>query len=205
MSHNEQDAEIDKSPRTVLFYGMSGAGKGTQARLLVDQLQTKRGTHFVEVGQLLRNYAANEGTYGAYMVRKTIDEGNLVPPSISAYLWSGKLLKSVTANDNVVFDGAARSIDEAKLFDKTLKWLGRDYTIFILEIDAAIAKERAIARGESREDDNDEAMQKRLAWFKEDTMPAIEYMKEQGADVYHIDGGKSIEEVQVEILSKLHL
>jgi len=199
------NSEVDKSPRTVLFYGMSGAGKGTQARLLVDKLQKKRGTHFVEVGQMLRDYAANAGTYGAYIVRKTIDAGKLVPPSISAYLWSGKLLKSVTAKDNVVFDGAARSIDEAKLFDKTLKWLDRDYTIFILEIDGQVAKERAIARGENRADDTEEAMQKRLAWFKEDTMPAIEYMQTQGAKVYHIDGSKSIDEVHAEILEKLGL
>ncbi len=201
MSNND----INKKPRTVLFYGMSGAGKGTQARLLVDKLQQKRGTHFIEVGQMLRDYAANAGTYGALKVRETIDNGQLVPPSISAYLWSGKLLKSIRAKDNVVFDGAARSIDEAKLFDKTLKWLGRDYSIFILEIDGETAKQRAIARGENRADDTDEAMQKRLAWFNEQTMPAIDYMSEQGADVYHIDGGKSIDDVQAEILAKLDL
>jgi len=199
------NSDINKKPRTVLFYGMSGAGKGTQARLLVDKLQQKRGTHFIEVGQMLRDYAANAGTYGALKVRETIDGGNLVPPSISAYLWSSKLLKSIRAKDNVVFDGAARSIDEAKLFDKTLKWLGRDYSIFILEIDGETARDRAIARGEDRVDDTDEAMQKRLAWFKNDTMPAIDYMSEQGADVYHIDGGKSIDEVHAEILAKLDL
>jgi len=194
-----------KTPKTVLFYGMSGAGKGTQARLLVDQLQKKRGTHFIEVGQMLRDYAANAGTYGALKVRETIDNGGLVPPSISAYLWSGKLLKSINAKDNVVFDGAARSIDEARLFSKTLDWLGREYSIFILEIDGQVAKERAIARGEDRADDTEEAMQKRLAWFKEDTMPAIEYMQTQGASVYHIDGSKSIDEVHAEILEKLGL
>jgi len=48
-------------------------------------------------------------------------------------------------------------------------------------------------------------MKKRLAWFKEDTMPAIEYMQTQGAKVYHLDGAKSIDEVHSNILEKLAL
>ncbi len=201
MSNNE----TNKSPRTVLFYGMSGAGKGTQARLLVDKLNEKRNTHFVETGQLLRDYAQHAGTQGARRIRETIDGGSLVPQAVSAYMWSGVLLKSVGSKHNVVFDGAARSIGEAKLFHGMLEWLGRDYDIFILEIDAQTARERAAARGEDRADDTDKAMSKRLAWFNEQTMPAIGYMSEQGAKVHHIDGSKSIEEIHQEILSKLNL
>ncbi len=196
---------VDTSPRTVLFYGMSGAGKGTQARLLVDKLNKKRNTHFLETGQLLRDYAKNAGTEGARHVKDTIDSGGLVPPAVSAYMWSGVLLKSVGSNHNVVFDGAARSIGEAKLFNGMLEWLNRDYSIIILEIDGDTAKQRSADRGENRVDDTDEAMVKRLAWFKEQTMPAIEYMSELGANVYHIDGGKSIDEVHQDILEKLGL
>lgn len=194
-----------KIPKTVLFYGMSGAGKGTQSRLLVEKLNKKVNTHFVETGQLLRDYAQHAGTFGAKRIRETIDAGRLVPQAVSAYMWSGVLLKSVRDDDNVVFDGAARSLKEAELFHGMLKWLGREYSIFILEIDAQTAKQRAIDRGEYRADDNDEAMAKRLKWFNKETLPAIEYMKAQGAKVYHIDGGESIDKVHQEILNKLQL
>jgi adenylate kinase family enzyme len=195
----------DKKPRTVLFYGMSGAGKGTQSRLLVERLNKKVSTHFVETGQLLRDYASHAGTFGARRIRDTIDAGGLVPQAVSAYMWSGVLLKSVRDDDNVVFDGAARSLKEAELFHGMLEWLGREYTIFILEINADTAKRRAVARGEGRADDNDEAMTKRLAWFNEQTLPAIEYMRGQGAQVYHINGAKDIDTVHQDILDKLDL
>ena len=197
--------EVNKKPRTVLFYGMSGAGKGTQARLLVAKLREKRNTHFIETGQLLRDYAEHAGTYGARKINETISAGELVPQAVSAYMWSGILLKSVGEVDNVVFDGAARSIDEARLLQGMLHWLGREHDIFILEIDSKTARDRAIARGEGRSDDNNDAMSKRLKWFNDKTMPAIDYMQEHGARVHHIDGARSIEEVHKEILDKLEL
>jgi adenylate kinase family enzyme len=120
-------------------------------------------------------------------------------------MWSGILLKSVEENHNVIFDGVARSVKEAELFHDMLEWLGRDYDIFVLEIDSKTAKERAIARKDGRADDTDDGMSNRLNWFKEQTMPAIEYMSEQGARVYRIDGSRSIREIHTEILSKLGL
>jgi adenylate kinase len=195
----------EKKARTVLFYGMSGAGKGTQARLLVAKLDEDRNTHFIETGQLLRDYAKKAGTYAARCIRKTIDGGHLVPQAVSTYLWSGILLKSVGEHHHVVFDGAARSLDEARLFDGMLTWLGREYDIFVLEIDTETAKERAVARGEGRADDTKEGMKNRLDWFREQTMPAINYMEERGASVHHLDGSKSIEEIHAEIVAKLNV
>lgn len=195
----------NKQVKTVLFYGMSGAGKGTQARLLVDRLNKEQSTHFIETGQLLRDYASHAGTFGARRIRETIDAGQLVPQAVSANMWSNIMLKSVTDHDHVVCDGAARSIDEARLFHGMLEWLKRDYDIFLLEIDGETARARAVARGEGRADDNDEAMKNRLAWFREKTMPAIDFMKEQGARVHMIDGGKSIEDVHKDILTALRL
>ncbi len=193
------------TPKTILFYGMSGAGKGTQAKLLIEKLRKDRATHFIEVGQMLRDYAKKHDTYGAQTVRETINAGGLVPPAVSSHLWSGVLLNEINANDNVVIDGAARSVPEAKLLNDMLSWMKREYTIFILEVDAQTALQRAIARGENRADDTQEAMEKRLEWFKNDTMPAIEYMESQGATVHRIDGSKSIEEVHTDIITKLDL
>ncbi len=196
---------ISDTPKTVLFYGMSGAGKGTQAKLLVKKLQEINNTHFIETGQLLRDYATKAGTCGAMRIKETIDSGHLVPQAVSSYMWSGILLKSVGAHHNVVFDGAARSIREAELFHDMLVWLGREYTIFVLEIDKELARERAIERGEGRVDDNDISMKNRLKWFTEQTLPAIEYMKTLGAKVYYINGAESVGDIHKEILDKLNI
>lgn len=154
---------------------------------------------------MLRDYASKHDTFGARRVRETINAGMLVPPIVAASLWSDALLNEVHENDHVILDGAARSVPEATLLHDMLHWMNRDCTIFILEVDAQTALERAVARGESRSDDTKEVMEKRLSWFKDKTMPAIEYMKERGATVHHINGGGSIDEVHNDIVSLLEV
>jgi len=54
----------------------------------------------------------------------------------------------------------------------------------------------------TRDDDNPEAIRKRLAYFKKDVQPTIDYYEKQDR-LIKIDGTKSIEEVYNDIKKKI--
>jgi adenylate kinase family enzyme len=68
------------NPKTFLFFGKSGCGKGTQAKLLLDYLHTidpSRQVEYIETGSKLRDFSREVGLT-AQMTNKVMSEGGFL-------------------------------------------------------------------------------------------------------------------------------
>ena len=83
-------------PKTVVFFGISGAGKGTQIHLLRKFLEEKdvmrHALHF-DMGVGLREMAQTP-TMLAVKVKKIMAEGGLVPSFVCSYVLTDFLVRS---------------------------------------------------------------------------------------------------------------
>lgn len=188
-----------------IFYGRSGSGKGTQAKLLIDQLRASgRDVLFIETGKLIRDFAAKQ-TYLAGRVGVTISQGELLPPFIPVYLWSSALVESLAGEEDAVFDGVARRAEEIPLLASALIYCGFETAHVIhLDVSEEWATERLLSR--ARGDDDRNSIAHRMAWYETDVAPAIAATR--GRDPFRyvrINGEQTISQVHQEIVEKLGL
>ena len=94
-----------------LLFGPPGAGKGTQAKLMVE----KYNFHHVSTGDLLRKEIAAETELGK-IAKQLIDNGNFVDDSIVV-----EMIKNEIANNpgvtGFLFDGFPRTVAQAEILD----------------------------------------------------------------------------------------
>ncbi len=193
------------TPITVIFFGIQGAGKGTQARLLRKYLDenTRRKTLYLETGQLLRNFAEKDG-YTNKLVDDVISHGELLPSFMPTYVLGKELANSFTGEEHLIFDGAARRKDQATMIDSILRLYKRTpYHVIILDIPEELAIERMLGRG--REDDTKESIQKRIAWTKEHEAEILEKFEHFNCTIHTIDGSKPIADIQKDIYNALNI
>ncbi len=216
----------DKKPLNIILLGISGSGKGTQAAKLVKKFNLK----YIGTGELLRSFVKKE-SFAAQKLKSELKKGNLVPTWFAFYLWLDELMK-VPAHQGVIFDGSPRKMQEAKFLDEVLSWYERDNVkvlfikvseqevlnriskrrvcsecgeIFIIDDDSKKECEKCGGELVMRIEDQDkEAVFKRMQWFKEEVMPVIEHYKKKG-NLIIINGEQPIEDVFQEILDKLNL
>lgn len=111
----------------VVFLGLPGAGKGTQAALLKDET----GLAHITTGELFRENI-RAGTELGKKVKEIVESGALVPDEITISL----LLERMKADDcakGVMFDGFPRNTVQAKALDSALDEQGKaiDMAIYI--------------------------------------------------------------------------
>jgi adenylate kinase len=194
-------------PQTFIFFGPSGCGKGTQAKLLMDELKNKdpeRNILYVETGQRFREIAQGN-SLTAQKIKEIMQKGELAPVFLPIWIWTGLLMENVTGNEHLFMDGMSRRLVEANVLDSALKFYDRkNLTVLSFEVSDEWAKK--LMRGRGRADDTEEEMNKRLAWYKENTVPAIEYFKnDPDYKFISVNGEHTIEEVHREIMEKVGL
>ncbi len=195
-------------PQTFVFFGRSGCGKGTQAKLLIEKLSKKDKTLsviYIETGKLIRDFIANNVGFTRDLVKDLYDKGGLQPEFVPVSLWADYLIKNMTPQSHVVCDGVARRPAEATIFDSTMKFYGRNIPhIIFIDVTPEWATERLLGRG--RSDDDGEEIRKRMSWFDENVMPSIRFFENNKDYHFHnIKGGKSIEEVHADIIKTVDL
>lgn len=193
------------SSKSLLFFGPSGAGKGTQVKLLMDKLNSidDRGVVYVEMGALLREMVS-EGTYSGNLTKQIIEQGALMPGFMPVYLMTQKFVHAFTGNQHIIADGAVRRPDQARAWHDAMEFYGRsNYEIVLMELSDKSIMERLLARG--RNDDTEEAISKRIGWYHDEVKPLLSIFEEKGATIHHIDGEPTVPEIHADIVKTLGL
>ncbi|MDE1874560.1 MAG: nucleoside monophosphate kinase [Patescibacteria group bacterium] len=195
------------APYTVLFFGKSGAGKGTQAALLIktfERLDSTKRTIYVETGQRFRSFVDTSGSYMARRIKEVMVAGKFLPPFIPIWTWTQFFVDEIkTGDENMVFDGVCRQPEEAPVLDSALQFLGRGKPVVILlDIHHDKVTKRLLERG--RFDDTKERIAERLRSFEKEAMVVINLLKASpNVRFVTIDGDQTIEKVHEDILKTL--
>lgn len=193
------------TPQTFIFFGPSGSGKGTQAKLLIDKIKEKDSSKpvlYVETGQKLRDFAT-EASFAAREAKNIMESGGLLPEFLPIWIWTEYFIRHVAGDEHLVLDGLSRRAHEAPILDSAMKFYKRENP-FVISIDLPreVAADRL--RNRKRSDDTNLDIEKRLDWYDENVLPAIEYFKRNSYYRFiSIDGNQSVEVVHQEILNKI--
>ncbi|SFD59938.1 Adenylate kinase [Sulfitobacter brevis] len=184
----------------IILLGPPGAGKGTQARHLVE------GRNMVQLstGDMLRE-AKDSGTEMGNMVAGVMARGELVTDEIVIGLIREKL-ESDTTHDGFIFDGFPRTLEQADALTKLMASQGKTLDAVVeMRVDDEALVERITARStcancgevynditkpipangkctscgstefKRRADDNEESLKTRLMAYYKQTSPLIGY------------------------------
>jgi len=195
-----------EKPLTVLFYGPSGSGKGTQAKLLQEFLRdndSSRQSEYVETGALVRSFMETSG-YSQELVRDAVGKGGLLPSFIPVYLWTKVLIEQLDGSEHLLLDGLARREQTTDILDGALRFYGRhDYVVISFELSEQSIRDRLHGRGRG-DDANESSVDEKLRWYREEVVPAIASIEKLGATVHRIDAEPSIEDIHKTVLETLH-
>jgi adenylate kinase len=161
----------------IVMFGPPGAGKGTQAALLVE----KYGLAHLSTGEMLRE-EIKRGTPLGEEVKQLMANGHLVSDEIVFELLRGRLDESKTSK-GFIFDGFPRTTKQAEMLDRVMvdHDMKINLTILLLLDDSTIIK-RILHRAEieGRADDADvNIVHTRIKNYNEQTAVVIDYYKAQ--------------------------
>lgn len=179
----------------LVFFGIQGSGKGTQAKKLAAEF----GYDIFEAGGELRKIAASGSKLGE-TVKSYIDQGHLVPHEIIMEVVKAAVGMRPTST-KILFDGIPRDLDQMRDFDAIMKAAGRDFRCIHFLLDANEAEKRILgrAKAEGRADDaNTEIIRRRMGTFSGKTLPVIEKYV-QAKKVAEIRADRGVDEVYLEL------
>jgi len=187
-------------PVNLILLGPPGAGKGTQAQLLVEQ----RNMVQLSTGDMLRA-AKDSGTEMGNRVAEVMARGELVTDEIVIGLIEEQLTTAKGAG--FIFDGFPRTLAQADALGELLEKTGQGLSAVIeMQVnDEALvgrilnrAAEAKAAGKEARADDNEESLKLRLMEYYKKTSPLIGYYHAKG-NLQSIDGLAQIDDVAASI------
>ncbi|WP_431298426.1 adenylate kinase [Tabrizicola sp. BL-A-41-H6] len=173
----------------IILLGPPGAGKGTQAKRLVDA----RGMVQLSTGDMLRE-AKTSGTEMGRRVAEVMERGQLVTDDIVIGLIDEKLAQG--SKGGFIFDGFPRTLKQADALADLLarRGLALDAVIELVVDDAALvgrivrrAEDARLAGEPVRRDDTPEVFEVRLREYYKNTAPLIGYYWAK-RDLVQLDG-----------------
>lgn len=210
----------------LILFGPPGAGKGTQAKKMVDLY----GIPQISTGDILRANV-REGTELGLAAKAYMDKGELVPDEVLIGIIKNRL-KEPDCEKGFILDGYPRTKPQADALAALLDEINKPIDVVLnLEVPDEELVERISGRlmcnncgasyhrtfnppkkegvcdtcgGElfQRADDREEAVQNRLNVYKKQTQPLIDYYAEKGILVT-LEGTKDINEVFEDIKAVL--
>jgi adenylate kinase len=188
----------------IILLGAPGAGKGTQAVMLVEKMKLVQ----VASGDLFRK-ALQQKTDLGMKAKSYMDRGQLVPDEITIQMVLERLAAPDVKN-GAILDGFPRNIKQAEALDKALekqskkidkvvyikvgekelikrlsgRWICRQCQAPYHEVDSPPKVKGKCDRcgGElyQRDDDKAETVKKRLEVYFKETSPLIDYFRKAG-------------------------
>jgi adenylate kinase len=187
------------SARRLLLLGPPGAGKGTQAQLLVERL----GIPQISTGDMLRAAVAAGSEVGR-QAKSYMDAGKLVPDAVVIGVAEQRLGRP-DAKQGFILDGFPRTAAQAEALDRMLPTLGCGLERCVaLTVDEDELVKRLLRRAEleGRSDDNETSIRTRMREYREKTAPLIAYYRGRGV-LREVDGLGEIEDVARRIAKAL--
>jgi adenylate kinase len=190
----------------LILLGGPGAGKGTQAKKLIDKYHIPQ----ISTGDILRA-AVKEGTPMGKKAKEFMDAGKLVPDEVVIGIVEDRL-KQPDCQKGFILDGFPRTVPQAQALDAALSKMGSrlDHVVSI-DVDEEALVERLTGRrtcknvpcGQmfhikftppkkagvcdkcgtelyQRDDDNETTVRSRLATYNQATKPLIDYYSTKG-------------------------
>ena len=179
----------------LILFGPPGAGKGTQAKYLVNKLNGFQ----ISTGDMLRDEIQKDTEIGKKIIND-MNDGKFVNDEIV-----NKLIKKVIFDprkkNKLIFDGYPRSLSQAKNLDELLNNSDQniDY-IFFLNVNKTTIMKRIEKRKilEKRLDDDSATILKRYDTYMETTRPVLDFYS-KNPKFNEIDGTLKIEEITAKI------
>jgi len=191
--------------KTVIFIGPQGSGKGTQIEKLKAVLESRDRRRVVDIqtGRRFRALAATQETYAEDKIAATLGTGVLQPDFITTVLWGKAMLDQLDNKSHLLIDGFPRTIGQVPDLEDAFAFFDRTF-VEVINIDTPEDVVRARMTGRARADDTTESIEERLRWYREDTLPVLDYYRNRpDTMVYDIDGTKDIDAVHLEIVKAL--
>lgn len=212
----------------IVLLGAPGAGKGTLAGALKDQL----GVHHISTGDLIRA-EIKAGSPIGLEIKRYVESGGLVPDEVVTRMIEGKVKSTCADKKGYMFDGFPRTSAQSKDLDAVLlnEGLKIDFALY-LEASLPVVLQRLTGRrvcrkcgalyhmtnmppkvagvcdvcgGElyQRADDNEETIKKRMDVYNEQTKPIIDFYKAQGKlkTINADTGAEDVRKALLEILN----
>lgn len=173
-------------PLRLVLLGRQGAGKGTQAVRLSEHY----GAVHISTGDMLRAAVA-EGTEMGRKAGEIMDRGDLVPDDVMIGVVDERLAKPDVVEHGFLLDGFPRTVAQAEALDDLLA-PGRLDAVVNIDVPLDEVRDRMKQRG--RADDTDEAIERRLSLYEEQTAPLIAHYEAEDLLVV-VDGLGTMDEV----------
>lgn len=209
----------------LILLGPPGAGKGTQAKYLIERY----GIPQISTGDMLRA-AVKAGTPMGVKAKECMDSGALVPDEVVIGIVKDRLQES-DCDKGFILDGFPRTVAQADALQGCLEELRRKLDgVVALQVDEDALVERLTGRRNcpacglgyhvkfdpppthntcqcgadlvQRDDDQEETIRKRLQVYRDQTMPLIEYYQQVGSLIV-VDGMLAIDTVRDDIQAAL--
>jgi adenylate kinase len=211
--------ELQEVWMRIVLLGAPGAGKGTQAKKLIDVY----GMPQISTGDILRKQVADKTPLGVE-AKGFMDRGELVPDQVVIGMVKDRLSQDDAKKKGFILDGFPRNTKQAEALDAVLKDMGMELqTALSVDVDFEILTKRLTGRrtckgcnqmynvyfsapkkegkcdkcgGElfHRDDDKEETIKKRLDVYRAQTEPLIDYYGKKKI-LTRVDGIGGIEEI----------
>jgi adenylate kinase len=188
----------------IILLGPPGAGKGTQAKHLVERY----GLVWISTGDIFRDQIARATPLGL-AAKEYVDRGEYVPDEITTKMVLARL-DEPDAREGFILDGFPRTVPQAQALERALAAAGRPlHAVLNFKISDAVALKRLTARLvcpnckrsynrefkpprvegicdvcghelQSRSDDDEATIQRRLEVYHRQTKPLVLYFWERG-------------------------